>query len=90
MRDPTHTGTHAERGKPVALPAVLRAGKALRKGSREDCGERIVEQAKAGLSWAGEGLSREATLSYAKAGRLPQVVLNHAKDARVVNRKFRR
>src|SRR6266705_6787263 len=56
-RDLTHSGTHAERGKPVVLPmARLRPqdrsrtqGKASRKANPRDCGYGSVEKANAVL-----------------------------------------
>jgi hypothetical protein len=48
-RDPPHTATTTERGKPVVFLAGRPAGKARRKACRKDGGYRRRDQAKAGL-----------------------------------------
>ena len=56
-RDLTHSGTHAERGKPVVLPMARllfqdrsrTQGKASRKANPRDCGYGSVEKANAVL-----------------------------------------
>ena len=42
-------------------PVRFLSGKANRKASRQACGQRRMEEAKATLSWSGEGLSARAT-----------------------------
>ena len=55
--------TETEQGNPVRLPQ----GKVSRKASREACGHRRMEEAKAILSWGGEGLSLYALSPHAQA-----------------------